>query len=70
MISKISTNQRLSTQRQRNLNLFGPSMVVIGVWHGPTNLKSTHIDKQLLFSKLCSILSPSYLSGWMGGWLD
>ena len=36
--------------------------------HGPMFLGSTDIDKQLLFSKFCSILSPSYLSGWMGGW--
>ena len=28
------------------------------------------MDKQLLFSKFYSILSPSYLSGWVGGWLD
>ena len=30
-------------------------------------LGSTHTDKQLSFSKFCSISPPSYLSGWVSG---
>ena len=33
-------------------------------------LGSTHVAKQILFSKFCSLLSHSYLSWWVGGWLD
>ena len=42
-------------------------MAFFRLGHGQKRfLGSTHIDKQLLFSKFCSISSPSYLSGWVG----
>ena len=38
--------------------------------HGSkTFLGSTNTDKQLSFSRFCSISSPSYLSGWVGDWI-
>ena len=43
---------------------------VLGLVEGPKRfLGSTHIGKHILFSKFCSILSPSYLSS-PGGWVD
>ena len=41
---------------------------VLGLVEGPKRfLGSTHIGKHILFSKFFSILSPSYLSGLVGG---
>ena len=48
-------------------------MFKFGTWP-KTFLGSTHRDKQLLFSKFCFILAPSYwfglVDGRVCGWLD
>ena len=50
---------------QNNVKVVGPTLAIFEV--GETFLGFTYIDKQLLFSTFCSILSPSYLSRWVGG---
>ena len=60
-------------QKHRNLKVF--FLATIGLFlrsgHGlKTFLGFTHKGKHLLFLFLfCSILSPSYLSGWVDGWV-